>query len=958
MSFAVGSLVHTRGREWVVLPNSDAKTLLLRPLGGTDIEVTGLYLPLEGHDVRPAAFALPDPTNPNDFGDHRSCRLLRDAVRLGFRSSGGPFRSFAKINVEPRPYQLVPLLLALKQDPVRLLIADDVGIGKTVEAALIVRELLDRGEVTRFAVLCPPHLTEQWQRELREKFHLDPVLVLSSTAAQLERQCRQAETVFDVFPHTVVSTDFIKSHRRRDDFLRSCPELVVVDEAHTCAVAEGRGGKQQRHELVRDLAQKPLADGTLRHLVLVTATPHSGKEEAFRSLLSLVNPEFANLPADLSGEKNRRQRQRLAEYVVQRRRGDIRHFMKEETPFPDREEREDTYQLTPAYRGLFREVLAYAQETVRDESGGRHRQRVRWWSALALLRALASSPAAAAATLKNRAATADTTSDREADEVGRRAVMDLLDDEATDAQDVTPGADPGDEDGEQDAPAHNRLATLAQQAEALAGREDRKLQRVAELTQGLLDDGYHPILFCRFIDTAEYVADQLRQKLGKKVEVVAVTGQQPPAEREERILALAESPKRILVCTDCLSEGINLQQHFNAVVHYDLAWSPTRHEQREGRVDRYGQPSPSVRVLTFYGVDNQIDGIVLDVLIRKHRNIRSSLGISVPVPVESDKLMQAILEGLLLRGKPSPKQQQMLLFDPNEDKVVREVHGDWDRSAEQERRSRTVFAQETMTAQIDEVERELRAVREAIGSGVDTRRFVIEATQAHKGLVAERPGDRWRLDFKECPMPLRDLLALGEKNQTVEARFSLPVDEGTLYLTRTHPLVDKLATFVMDTALDPTAPGQARRCGVIRTAAVERRRTLLLVRFRFQIVTQRRDGQEQHLLAEECRVLGYSGSPEKAEWIEDQAALEQLLAAVPEANVNPDMARDQIQKVVDNHDEHLLPHLQDVARRLGNQLEEAHRRVRRTMQARGITHRVEPKLPPDVLGIYLLFPLV
>jgi hypothetical protein len=127
--------------------------LTVEARGGTDDETTGILLPLEL--VEPAQFDLP---NPDQIGDYRSCRLLRYAVRLGFRSSAGPFRSFARIAVEPRPYQLVPLLMALSLDPIRILIADDVGIGKTIEAGLIARELLDRGEVQRLAVLCPPHL--------------------------------------------------------------------------------------------------------------------------------------------------------------------------------------------------------------------------------------------------------------------------------------------------------------------------------------------------------------------------------------------------------------------------------------------------------------------------------------------------------------------------------------------------------------------------------------------------------------------------------------------------------------------------------------------------------------------------------------------------------------------------------------------------------------------------------
>src|SRR6266702_1358644 len=184
MSFAIGSLVKARGREWVVLPESGEQMRVLRPLGETEDEVTGIYVPLERVD--PAHFDLPDPAQ---LGDYRSCRLLRDAVRLGFRSSAGPFRSFGHIAVEPRPYQLVPLLMALKLDPVRMLIADDVGIGKTIEACLIARELLDRGEVARMAVLCPPQLAEQWQNELRDKFHIDAAIVLPGTVTRLERHC-------------------------------------------------------------------------------------------------------------------------------------------------------------------------------------------------------------------------------------------------------------------------------------------------------------------------------------------------------------------------------------------------------------------------------------------------------------------------------------------------------------------------------------------------------------------------------------------------------------------------------------------------------------------------------------------------------------------------------------------------------------------------------------------------
>src|SRR5690606_5028141 len=130
---------------------------------------------------------------------------------------------------------------------------------------------------------------EQWQAELREKFYIDATLVLASTATRLERHLRMGESIFDRHRFTVVSTDFIKSERRRAEFLRTAPDFIIVDEAHTVAhTTEKRGGRHQRYELVAALADDPK-----RHLVLVTATPHSGKEAAFRSLLAILNEEFA-----------------------------------------------------------------------------------------------------------------------------------------------------------------------------------------------------------------------------------------------------------------------------------------------------------------------------------------------------------------------------------------------------------------------------------------------------------------------------------------------------------------------------------------------------------------------------------------------------------------------------------------------------------------------------------------
>ena len=944
MTFAVGSLVRARGREWVVLPESAGDLLVLRPLGGADDEVTGIYRPLEA--VEPAQFSLPDPDAP---GDYRSSRLLRDAVRLGFRSSAGPFRCAAAIAVEPRPYQLVPLLLALRLDPVRLLIADDVGVGKTIEAALIARELLDRGEVTRLTVLCPPHLTEQWQTELRDKFRIEAEQVLPGTVTRLERDCGPGQSLFALYPHVVVSTDFIKSDRRRDDFLRHCSALVIVDEAHTCVAAgEGRGSRHQRHHLVQRLAADPA-----RHLILVTATPHSGKEEAFRALLTLLDPAFADLPDDLAGERNRPARLRLAAHLVQRRRANIEHYMSAETPFPQRQEVEATYKLSPEYRALFEEALDYARQRIREGSDGAYRQRLRWWSVLALLRALASSPAAAAETLRNRIENAGTAEeealDREAAELLPALMLDPVDDGSTEGLDVAPSVDLPDETNA-DTAHRRRLAAMARQAAALQGAPDAKLQEAIALLLRLLKEGCQPIVFCRFIPTAEYVAAALRERVPKDVAVEAVTSTLPAAEREERVLELAQHRRRVLVCTDCLSEGLNLQEHFDAVMHYDLSWNPTRHEQREGRVDRYGQPRKQVRVITYYGADNQIDGIVLDVLVRKSKTIRSSLGISVPLPADAGQVVQAIFEGLQLRERPSGGPRQLELFpELRTEQRIKELHAQWDAAADREKRSRALFAQEAIRP--EEVARELDEVRAAIGAGVDVASFTVEALQAHGAAV--NSNGHIRVDLSETPRGLRDLLGAPA---TFEAAFELPVADGVLYLQRTHPLVENLAAYVIDSALDPLVRAVARRAGVIVTRAVERRTTLLLVRFRYHIIV-RRDGVERPLLAEDARLLGFAGAPHSAEWLSAEQA-EALLSARPDADLHEEQKRGYLRRVVEGF-EYLRPRLDDAARERGAALLAAHRRVREATRSRGgpaLEYRIEPQLPPDVLGLYVYLP--
>jgi superfamily II DNA or RNA helicase len=947
VAYAAGSLVTARGREWVVLPDSDSDLLVLRPLGGTDDDIAAVFPTLE--PVTEARFPAPA---PDDLGDAQAAGLLRTALRVGFRSSAGPFRSLASIAVEPRPYQLVPLLMAMRQPVVRMAICDDVGIGKTIESGLIAAELLAQGDAAGLAVLCSPALAEQWQDELRGKFGIDAELVLASTVPRLERGLAYGQSLFDRHRHLVISTDFIKSPRHRDDFIAHCPDLVIVDEAHTCVSADGAGARsaQQRYELLTRLA----ADRR-RHLLLVTATPHSGKDESFRSLIGLLDPGLAH--ADLSAESGRRQ---LASCFVQRRRADIRSYLNEDTAFPDdRLFRDEPYKLSREYRALLDDAIAYASDRLAGAAGQRD-QRVAWWSAIALLRSMVSSPRAAAQTLLTRSQTAAAATAEEADELGRPVTADMADDENPDGIDAAPGADtsPGAGAG---IPA--LLRELATRAAALEGpASDRKIALLITALKKLIKDGYNPIVFCRYIPTAEYVAENLDGQLGRNTVVAAVTGTLSPAQRIDRIDELAEAAdqagaRRVLVATDCLSEGVNLQHYFNAVVHYDLAWNPTRHEQREGRVDRFGQRSADVRVVTIYGSDNDIDGRVLDVLIRKHREIRKSTGISVPVPDQtSAAVTDAVVEWLLRRDRVTSSQEA--LFDLGEitGQQALDLDTEWNSMAERERRSRSRYAQGSIHP--DEVAREVTATRAALGSDEEIRSFTRTALRAlGADLTGPADGD-FTVATATLPAGLRDGIAavVGER-RAIPFRSAPGVPRGEAALTRTDPIVGAVGHFVLSAALDNEVPARyrpARRCCVIRTSAVARRTTVLLVRYRFQLILPGRHG-DRPLIAEDARVLGFEGSPGAPDWLPDDTAAS-LLAARPDANTATEFAQAAIRRVLDGLPE-VMPELVRRGAGFAEDLREAHRRVRRSADqaVRGITVTVQGDA--DILGTYVYLPV-
>lgn len=912
-TFSPGSLVHVRNRDWVVESDSTPTLLHLRPLAGGSSESAYIVPGLEAEPPRSAEFSMP---SSDSLGNLEEIRLLQDAMRMKLRAGAGPFRSFGNIALEPRVYQLVPLLMALRMPTVRLLIADDVGVGKTIEAGLIVRELIDRGELTRFTVLCPPNLVDQWQRELEDHFNLRATAVTTATAKRLDREVPTGSSLFEHFRYTVVSLDYIKTERHRSAFLVHAPQCIVVDEAHACT--QLGNGHQQRFKLLKDLA-----GDTKRHLLLLTATPHSGNEEGFYNMLSLLSPRFL-------GMQNATQRQRsnlreqLARFLIQRRRSDVENWGEETRIFPRRKTAEQTYRLTGEWGSLFDDIQAYCKTVAEARAAGGNQ--LAWYSTLSLLRCVSSSPAAAVAALTSRMQNA--MPDVDVEEAGD----DVLDNEDTTEPTDSEAMLQGGEDAE-------LLKEFITRAKALKGpTKDPKLKALIDvLKKDLLKNDFHPIVFCRYVHTAEYVAEELK-KAFPSYEITAVTGSIGHDMREKSIEELCTAEKRLLVATNCLSEGINLQDGFDAVVHYDMAWNPTRHEQREGRVDRYGQKADEVRCLMLYGEDNPIDGFILNVILKKAEAIRVALGVKVPVPDDKEAISKALMQAALLKREEMPMHMDRMLLD----------FGELLWKDTREKPDKSLFAQRSLRP--EEVTPEWERQSSQIGTHEDVQRFV-EASCRFLQAPLTPIGHSFRLNTHNLPAALQEELATEGADALTRIAFQA-ADRGT-FISRSHPLVSGIADYLTEQALEAASP-LIHRAAVtpVESEHVTARTVLYFTRMRHRL-TFNFGNTARSIMAEEAVVL--LKRPRQPLCVLPHEEMAWVRALEPTGNIVPQQAQQHIQRAVDDY-RAATDEVEQLAQQRAQQLLEDHLRVRNAAHADAGRVQVEACLPVDVIAVSVLLP--
>lgn len=929
MTFQPGTLVTVRNRDWVVLPSSDEDILLIRPLDGTEDETTGIYLPLSFDEDKPIQMDFPFPSE-NDLGSFSTASLLFNSARLSFRNVSGPFRSFGKLSFRLKSYQIVPLVMALKQDTIRLLIADDVGVGKTIEALTIVKEMIERGELKSFAVVCPPHLCEQWHQELKDKFSIDAVIVRSSTAAKLDRKLKD-DSIFKSYPYQVISVDFIKSDRNKYKFINDCPEMIIVDEAHTCAKPDGASVNQQlRHSLISEVSK--LLD---RHLILLTATPHSGKSSEFQSLLGLLKPEFESY--DITGiDKDKRQN--VAKHLIIRRRADVEQWH-EKTNFPLRENKEVPYELSASYKKVFSELLKFVREFDNNTETDR-KKKFKYFAILSLLRGVMSSPDAGIEMLS-----------RKANSIGKA-------EDEVELEIENPIAEK--DEGESDSVPTNILEKadlssteqkyLNDISKELSAAKDNKVEQALEQINEWLGEGHNPIIFCRFIATAKYVGNYFSNRLKKDTELLVITGELVDELRKEKIAELAKSDKKkVLVATDCLSEGINLQDQFTAVLHYDLPWNPNRLEQREGRIDRFGQSSDKVKAFLLYGSDNPIDSVVLNVLLKKAREIRRQTGISVPFPEDSQGILDSLINSVILNPNAvkSDDQFELDLASQIIENKSAQVTNAYEQAAERHKITRSIFAQHSI--RVDEIEQDLTQVDNAIGN-VDTVREFVVRTLSELGAQIN-PISKGYILYTTNLNPV--FKSFFDSEDKVKISFESPTPQGFTYIGRNHPFVEYLCQYLLNDAVSDNEKKIVARGSVVVTDKVDIKTTILELRVRLIIADTIRRNE---LIAEEMLLFGYKGNSSENDFIGFDGCNNLIKEVIPQEDLSLERQRILLKNELENVTM-INEHLRELVSERSKELISSHERYRKLLKGSKY-NVVEPVLPPDILGVYVLVPKV
>jgi superfamily II DNA or RNA helicase len=554
--------------------------------------------------------SLPD---PDSFDHPKYLQAFLDAVRWGTVSQAddkalqSPFRS----GIEVDDYQLDPVVRALSMPRVNLLIADDVGLGKTIEAGLVVQEMILRHRVRTVLIVCPSSLQVQWQEEMRDKFGLEFRIIDSESISQLRRKRGIHVNPWSHFPRLITSIDFLKRERPLRTFRETLRagdqptyprdyDLLIVDEAHNIAPS---GHGKYATDSMRTLAIRSLAPH-FEHKLFLSATPHNGYRESFAALLELLdNQRFARA---VTPDRNQ-----LDAVMVRRMKDELKLRWDGSRRFAERVVQHLEVPYTDEERKAHHALQQYSDLRLQHTSSDGERMAAEFVLKL-LKKRLFSSPAAFGITLEKHIATVG----------GRKAASSVR----RDIEDYSDGYTDDDEHeaqiGEVVSSVSQALSPVSVEEKALlrqlgefaaktSQRPDSKAQTLIDWLRRILCPGdkwneERVIIFTEYRATQKWLFDLLaREGFAEEGRLEMIYGGMPNDQREPIKAAFQTHPKeskvRILLATDAASEGVNLQNYCSKLIHFEIPWNPGRMEQRNGRVDRHGQRADEVHIYHFVG---------------------------------------------------------------------------------------------------------------------------------------------------------------------------------------------------------------------------------------------------------------------------------------------------------------------------------------------------------------------
>ncbi len=670
-----------------LIPSGPVTVLNVQWHGSDVVEVT--YRDVNGKDNSELLFRDREPDleiveagTPWAFDSNGELfRLVSEAYRIRMAYLFDPWMAVHLSQVDPLPHQITAVYgEMLPRQPLRFLLADDPGAGKTIMTGLLIKELMLRGDLQRCLIVVPGNLVEQWQDELYQKFQL-PFEILTNDRINAARSGNALSEMSLVIARL---DKFSRDEELQAKLKQTDWDLVVIDEAHKCSasVFGGEVKYTKRYHLAELLAEKT------RHLLLLTATPHNGKEEDFQLFMALIDP-------DRFEGKYREGTHEVDASDLMRRLVKEKLLKFDGTPlFPERRAYTVTYELSDLEALLYEQVTSYVREEFnRAEKLNKEKQGTVGFALTVLQRRLASSPEAIYQSLRRRRERLETRLNEEK-LMKRGRDVDITNDIFKDL----PGIGQDDWEDLDDAPEAEAEQTEEQVSDAAStartiveleleiarlkelekladqvrhSGQDRKWTELSKLLQDQAEmfdaDGRRRklVIFTEQRDTLTYLTDKIRTLFGKHESVVAIHGGVHRDQRREvQASFVQDKDVFVLVATDAAGEGINLQRA-HLMINYDLPWNPTRLEQRFGRIHRIGQTE--VCHLWNLVSDQTREGEVYIRLLEKMEEQRKALGDGVFDVLgklfRDTSLRELLMEAIRYGDRPEVKERLFKAVD-------------------------------------------------------------------------------------------------------------------------------------------------------------------------------------------------------------------------------------------------------------------------------------------------------